>query len=300
MSLAERVKEQARLKNSVLVVGLDPDIRKFPDYLIKGYSGSQQVEEALYRFNRTVIDAVQPYAVAVKPQLAFYEIFGSYGIRALERTITYAGEKDLLVIGDAKRNDVGFVADAYAQAYLGNGPLGVDAVTVNPFLGTDGIYPFAYKAVRENKGVFIILKTSNPSSGEIQNLVTDNGQLVYEKVAEKIEEVMASSGCEAENYSCLGVVVGATYPEDARKIRRLLPRCIFLVPGFGAQGAEAESLKGCFDGDGFGALVNSSRSIIYSYTQEKAKGEVSEDEVFQSISEAAKTARQQLNRIRFQ
>ncbi len=284
----------------MLVVGLDPDISKFPGSLLPARPEGEQVQEAIIRFNRMVIDNIAGYAVAVKPQLAFYEVFGSRGIKALEDTVSYARDSGLLVIADAKRNDVGFVSEAYAEAFLGKGPLSADAVTVNPFLGSDGMVPFIEKAAEESRGVFFLVKTSNPSSGEIQDLATDSGRPVYERVAGLINKNLSAYEPGSEGYYFAGAVVGATYPREARLLREMLPQCILLVPGFGAQNADASRLSVYFDREGSGAVVNSSRNIIYSYLSgDRDKEKADEEEASRCIERAAEEARNRLNAIRF-
>jgi orotidine-5'-phosphate decarboxylase len=252
-------------KNSVLVVGLDPDLSYFPDYLRKNIHNDsyQDIENTIFYFNKLVIDNIYDFALAIKPQLAYYEVYGSYGIRALEKTIQYAKSKGLFVINDAKRGDIDSVSLAYAKAHLGNSPISADMVTVNPFLGKDGYNPFIDVAKQNNKGLFLLLKTSNPSSGEIQDLKLSDGRMVYQKMAETFLELTKATLGE-NNYSFIGFVVGATYPAIAKEVRQLLPYSIFLVPGLGFQGGKAEDLKVYFDKNGNGAVISSSRGITYA------------------------------------
>lgn len=287
-------------KKSVLVVGLDPDITFFPDFLLKDVqaSSNESIAEVIYQFNKIVIDAVAEHVVAVKPQLAYYEVYGSCGIRALERTISYARSKELIVINDAKRGDIGSTSLAYAHAFLTNGPISGDMVTVNPFLGSDGYMPFVDVAKENNKGIFVLLKTSNPSSHEVQDLKLENGEMLYFKLAEDLTK-LAEETKGTSNYSFIGAVVGATYPEEAKKLRKLLPHSIFLVPGFGAQGGKAEDLKVFFDENGNGALISSSRGIIYSYRNENDDwSNISELEMRKYIIEATNKANEQINQVR--
>jgi orotidine-5'-phosphate decarboxylase len=284
-------------KNTALVVGLDPIPQQFPDFLRQG-ENNRQIAQSIYEFNKIVIDNVVDFAVAVKPQLAYYEIFGSEGIRALENTVAYAKSIGMIVVNDGKRNDIGSTADAYAEAYLGCNSLSGDALTVNPYLGSDGIVPFIKKAKENGKGIFSLLKTSNPSSGEIQDLVLNNGKPFYMELADRMnkwsEETVGKCG-----YSYLGAVVGATYPEIAIELRKMLPNTIFLVPGFGAQGGKAEDLKPFFDQKGFGALINSARGILYAYQKQVEEWEkIGQQQMGQIIQHAAKSTAEQINSVR--
>lgn len=300
-NFADVLIDEIKKKNSVLVVGLDPDINFFPDFLLENvdFSSDESIADALYEFNKIIIDAVANHVVAVKPQLAYYEVYGSFGIRALEKTISYARSKELIVINDAKRGDIGSTSAAYARAFLGNGTISGDMVTVNPFLGSDGYMPFIKAAQENNKGVFLLLKTSNASSYEIQDLKLENGELLYFKMAEEIEK-LASETLGIKQYSFIGAVVGATYPEEAKMIRKTLPHSIFLVPGFGMQGGKAEDLSVFFDENGNGAIISSSRGIIYSYMNEKdGWKKTTETEMHRYITEATTKAKEQVNEVRF-
>ncbi|CAG7642767.1 Orotidine 5'-phosphate decarboxylase [Paenibacillus solanacearum] len=301
VNFADVLIDESKKKNSVLVVGLDPDVKFLPDCLLKNvdYSSNESISDAIYEFNKIIINAVADHVVAVKPQLAYYEVYGSYGIKALEKTISYARSKELIIINDAKRGDIGSTSAAYARAFLGDGAISGDMVTVNPFLGSDGYMPFIEAAQENNKGVFLLLKTSNPSSYEIQDLKLENGELLYFKLAEEIEK-LACKTIGVNNYSFIGAVVGATYPEEAKRIRETLPHSIFLVPGFGAQGGKAEDLSVFFDVSGNGAVVSSSRGIIYSYMNETDDwNKTTENEMQGYINEAAIKAKEQLNEVRF-
>jgi orotidine-5'-phosphate decarboxylase len=294
---ADLIYKEMKEKNSALVVGLDPNPSLFPNFLKNGTT-PQEIGEAIYQFNKIIIDNVVDFAVAVKPQLAYYEVFGSEGIKALEKTLAYAKSVDLLVINDGKRNDIGSTASAYADAFLGDGPLSGNALTINPYLGSDGINPFIEKAEVNGKGIFSLLKTSNPSSGELQDIILENGKPLYLNLAERINEW--SEGTIGESgYSFVGAVVGATYPGIATKIREMLPQTIFLVPGFGAQGGTANDLKPFFDKEGYGALINSARGIIYAYQKESNNwSEFNEDQLAEIIKSAASLAREQINSVR--
>ena len=229
--------------------------------------------EAIWQFNKGIVDAVHDLIPAVKPQIAMYEQFGIPGLMAYKRTIDYCREKDLVVIGDIKRGDIGSTSAAYAVGHLGHVQVGSkkyagfdeDFATVNPYLGTDGVKPFVDVCKEENKGLFILVKTSNPSSGEFQDQMVD-GRPLYELVGEKVaqwgEEHMGDS------YSYVGAVVGATYPEMGKVLRKLMPKTFILVPGYGAQGGKGKDLVHFFNEDGLGAIVNSSRGIIAAYRQD--------------------------------
>lgn len=271
--------EKIKQTNAPICVGLDPLISHIPDYIldekIKKYGKSTKaVAEAFYDFNMAIIDKTFDLIPAVKPQIAMYEEFGIDGMIAYKSTVDYAKSKGLLVIGDAKRGDIGSTSLAYAKAHIGVSEISgeklsgfdTDFVTVNPYLGTDGIKPFIDVCNSEDKGIFVLVKTSNPSSGEFQDRQID-GTPLYELVAKKTCE-WGELSMDGE-YSNVGAVVGATYPKMSAILREKMPHTFFLVPGYGAQGATAEDLKPCFNKDGLGAIVNSSRGIIAAYKQEK-------------------------------
>ena len=275
--LANRIKE---LSNPT-VVGLDPRIEKIPPFIkkaaIKQYGGEnlEAVSAALIVFNVGRIDAVSDIVPAIKPQIAFYEQYGHAGFFAYEQTIEYAHSKGMIVIGDAKRNDIGSTSEAYANGHLGlvdvfgtpTPTINADALTVTPYLGTDGITPFTKVCQEQGKGIFVLVRTSNPSADEIQGQPIGD-HLMDEHVATLVEgwgrDMIGDSG-----YSSVGAVVGATYPEEASALRQLMPNQIFLVPGYGAQGGGAEDVKPCFHKNGTGAIVNSSRGIIFAYQKDK-------------------------------
>jgi orotidine-5'-phosphate decarboxylase len=260
-NFADRLIETVERKRTCVVVGLDPQLDLFPSELReKARRSTADAADAIMEFNRRVLDAVAEHAAAVKPQSAFYEALGWEGVRALAETVRAARDRGLLVIADVKRGDIGSTAEAYAQAHLDL--LQADAVTVNPYLGLDGIAPFL-KRVRDGKGIFVLVKTSNPSSVELQDLDASGAKL-YEKVAGLVERW--GGDCRGESgYSAVGAVVGATFPAAAEKLRRLMPCALFLVPGYGAQGATADDCRPCFDARGRGAVVNSSRGITFAY-----------------------------------
>ncbi len=260
-------------------VGLDPMLSYIPEHILKKSFGEfgetlEGAADAVWNFNKEIIDATYDLIPSVKPQLAMYEQFGIEGLKVYDRTVKYCQGKGLLVIADAKRGDIGSTSAAYATAHLGKVKVGnsvctafnTEFMTVNPYLGTDGIKPFVDVCKSDDKGLFILVKTSNPSSGEFQDRLID-GKPLYEHVAEKVVEW--GSDCMDGSYSNVGAVVGATYPEMGAILRKLMPHTYFLVPGYGAQGGTAKDLKACFNEDGLGAVVNSSRGIIAAYRQEK-------------------------------
>ncbi len=277
---ADRLCAAIDAKDSAVVVGLDPHPERLPPPLLADCraehgDGVRTAAEALWRFNRGIIDAVHDVVPAVKPQLAFYERYGVAGLQAYARTAQYAKAAGLLVIADGKRNDIGSTASAYAEAFLGAsrvfdqpvvGDFTADALTVNPFLGRDGIQPFVDCADQHGRGVFVLVKTSNPSAGDLQDLQI-GGQPLYEHLGGLVEN-WGESSRGRHGYSSVGAVVGATWPAQAARLRALMPHTLFLVPGYGAQGATAADVACCFDARGHGALINASRSIIFAWHAE--------------------------------
>lgn len=262
-----------------IVVGLDPMLSYIPEHITrKAFSEyGETLEgagEAIWQYNKGIVDAVCDLVPAVKPQIAMYEQFGIEGLKVFARTVAYCKEKGLVVIGDVKRGDIGSTSEAYAVGHLGKVQVGSnsyygfdeDFATVNPYLGSDGIKPFIKVCKEEKKGLFILVKTSNPSSGEFQDRLID-GRPLYELVGEQVakwgEELMG------DTYSYIGAVVGATYPEMGKVLREIMPKSFILVPGYGAQGGKGADLVHFFNKDGLGAIVNSSRGIIAAYKQEK-------------------------------
>ena len=261
-----------------IVVGLDPMMNYIPEHIQKKAFAEfgetlEGAAEAIWQYNKEIVDAVYDLVPAVKPQIAMYEQFGIEGLKAFKRTVDYCKEKDLVVIGDVKRGDIGSTSAAYAVGHLGKVQVGSkvyagfdeDFATVNPYLGSDGIKPFIDVCKEEKKGLFILVKTSNPSSGEFQDRIID-GRPLYEWVGEKVAEWGAD--CMGDSYSYIGAVVGATYPEMGKVLRKVMPKSFILVPGYGAQGGKASDLVHYFNEDGLGAIVNSSRGIIAAYKKE--------------------------------
>ncbi|WP_337177723.1 orotidine-5'-phosphate decarboxylase [Paludisphaera sp.] len=272
MEFADRVVAEVRRKKNPVVVGIDPRPEELPaGFLDRFPTDRRGVAKALEEFGRAVVDVVAPLAPMIKFQAAFYEVYGPEGMAALHATVEHARAREVLVIFDGKRNDIGSTAEGYARAYLGKAPVGgsfepswsVDALTINPYLGSDGVLPFVKIAAREKKGLFVLVRTSNASAREFQDLVCD-GLPVYRHVANRLKE-WGNGKQGAEGYNLVGAVVGATYPEELVELRRELPGVLFLVPGYGAQGGEAKDIAAGFEPDGLGALVNSSRGITFAY-----------------------------------
>lgn len=261
-----------------VVIGLDPMLAYIPEHIQKKAFAEygetlEGAAEAIWQFNKEIVDKTWDLVPAVKPQIAMYEQFGIPGLAAFKKTVDYCHEKDLVVIGDVKRGDIGSTSAAYAAGHIGTVTVGSktyrpfeeDFITVNPYLGTDGVKPFADVCRKERKGLFILVKTSNPSSGEFQDRLID-GRPLYEHVGEKVAQWGAE--CMGESYSYIGAVVGATYPEMGKILRKIMPKSYILVPGYGAQGGKGADLVHFFNEDGLGAIVNSSRGIIAAYKQE--------------------------------
>ena len=277
--MIQKLIEGIKRTKAPIVVGLDPMMNYIPEHIQKKAFAEfgetlEGAAEAVWQYNKGIVDAVYDLVPAVKPQIAMYEQFGIEGLKAFEKTVSYCQEKGLVVIGDIKRGDIGSTSEAYAVGHLGKVQVGShsysgfhdDFVTVNPYLGSDGVKPFMKICKEEKKGLFILVKTSNPSSGEFQDRLVD-GRPLYELVGEQVaawgEELMG------DTYSYVGAVVGATYPEMGKTLRKIMPKSFILVPGYGAQGGKGADLVHFFNEDGLGAIVNSSRGIIAAYKQEK-------------------------------
>jgi orotidine-5'-phosphate decarboxylase len=286
-NIADNLIDRINSKQCPCVVGVDTIIGKVPEYIknecLSKYGNTlQAVAEALWIFNKGLIDAIYDIAPAVKPQSACYEMYGLPGLLTLSKTITYAQSKGLLVIEDVKRNDIMRSASGYAIGHLGKAPLikkgttapafNADMITVNGLFGIDGIQPFLDESKNHNKGIFVLAKTSNPSSGQLQDLITEGGKPVYEVLGELINEWANEEGSIGESgYSFVGAVVGATYPEHAKKLRKIMPNSIILVPGYGKQGGAGKDTIPNFNKDGQGAIVNNSSALDFAYTYEKYK-----------------------------
>ena len=291
--------QNIKKKDAPIVVGLDPMLSYVPSHILdKAFDTCGETlegaAEAIYQFNKGIIDTVYDLVPAVKPQIAMYEQFGIPGIAAFKRSCDYAKEKGLVVIGDIKRGDIGSTSSAYATGHLGRVavgsksyvPFSEDFVTVNPYLGSDGVQPFINICKEEKKGIFVLVKTSNKSSGEFQDQLVgkEDPTPLYEIVAGKVAEWGESH--MGQDYSYVGAVVGATYPEMGKVLRKLMPKNYILVPGYGAQGGKGEDLKNFFNEDGLGAIVNSSRGIICAYQKEPYKDRFSPE----NYADAARAA----------
>jgi orotidine-5'-phosphate decarboxylase len=266
-------------KGCPVVVGLDPRLDLMPSRAVQSYftrygMTHEAASLAIKDFNLRLLDSIAPHVPAVKVQVAFYEAFGPSGMQVFAETLSAARQRGLIVIADVKRGDIEMTAQAYATAYLANSLPGVmlgpgfdaDAITINPYVGGDGVLPFVNAAKTAGKGLFILVKTSNPTSGDIQNLVVD-GRPLYERLAGLVQQW--GQGTEGQSgYQAVGAVVGATYPAEAARLRGSMPHTYFLVPGYGAQGAGAADVQACFNADGYGAIINSSRAIMYAYRQQ--------------------------------
>lgn len=300
MNIADMLIESIiRLKNPS-VIGLDPDMCKIPACYKMGKTGGNTLEsaaEAIAAFNCDIIDAVADIVPAVKPQMAFYEQYGSCGVAAFEKTVAYAKSKGLIVIEDAKRNDIGNTAQAYADGHLGMvelpdgtraASINADFLTVTPFLGSESLRPFVEACIRHNKGIFVLVRTSNASAGEIQSAMTPDGLTVSQSIARYVAS-QADVFIGRHGYSPIGAVVGATYPEEAVSLRSLMPDSWLLVPGYGAQGGGAKDILPCFNPDGLGAIVNSSRAILYTHMSDAERACCTREDYRRRVREAANT-----------
>lgn len=277
--MINKLVENIKKINAPIVVGLDPMLNYIPAHIQKKafqeYGETLEgAGEAIWQFNKEIVDKTWDLIPAVKPQIAMYEQFGIPGLMAYKKTLDYCKSKGLVVIGDIKRGDIGSTSAAYAVGHLGKTQIGSskvaafdeDFATINPYMGSDSVNPFVDVCKEEKKGLFVLVKTSNPSSGEFQDQLVD-GRPLYELVGEKVAQW--GENCMGDSYSYVGAVVGATYPEMGKILRRIMPKAYILVPGYGAQGGQGKDLVHFFNEDGLGAIVNSSRGIIAAYKQEK-------------------------------
>lgn len=300
--------EKIREKNNPSVAGLDPKLEYVPSFIreraFNEYGRNLKgAAEAILEFNKRLMDALADVIPAVKPQLAYYEMYGFEGVRAFHETVAYAKSKGLLVIADGKRNDIGSTAEAYSAAFLGRTMLDgqacaafdADALTVNAYLGIDGIKPFLDDCGKYGKGIFILVKTSNKSSGQLQDLQTQQGKSIYETMAEHVEE-WGKAHRGVHGYSSIGAVVGATYPEQAKVLREVMKHAYILVPGYGAQGGTAADAANSFNQDGLGAVVNASRSVMCAYQSEKWKDKYGEQDFAEAARAEAIRMRDDINK----
>ena len=290
-NFADKLLEEIERFKNPSCIGLDPRIEDIPDFMKKG-----NITKTLFDFNKIIIDATFDVVPAFKIQIAFYEKYGSKGIKAFEKTISYLKKKNKIVIADAKRNDIDPTAEAYAEAFLSKEGFDIDAVTVNPYLGIDGIKPFIEVAKKNGKGIFVLVKTSNPSAGDFQNKILKNGKKFYEIVGAKVNQW--NKGMEGKRgYGIIGAVIGATYPREAKVLRKIMPKSIFLVPGYGAQGGKAKDVIFNFNKDGQGAIVNNSRGIIFAYKSDPYKNKFGAKKFHLAAREAAIEMKKDLFRV---
>ena len=299
-NLIQKIKET---KNPT-VMGLDPRYDMIPEVVRNKYSNDLEgISKAILEYNKELIDNTYDIIPAIKPQLAFYEMFGIEGMKAFKETCEYAKQKGMVVIADAKRGDIGSTAKGYSNAYLGETDMGnetisvfdnIDFLTVNPYLGVDSIAPFVEDCIKYDKGIFVLVKTSNPSSGELQDLKLENGEKVYEHVASLVEkwgeEVRGKTG-----YSSVAAVVGATSPDQLKEIREKAPHTYFLIPGYGAQGGKAGDIALGFDKNGLGGIVNASRSLMCAYKSDLWKDKFTQENYGKATRAEAIRMRDELN-----
>ncbi len=303
MNAIDRLIDKIKETNNPTVIGLDPRYEMLPKFVTNKYSQDLEgVAKAIIEFNKALIDATYDIVPAVKPQIAFYEMFGIQGMEAFKETCKYAKEKGMVVIADIKRGDIGSTAQGYSNAFLGRTPIGekeeaiydVDFVTVNPYMGTDCVKPFIEDCKKYNKGIFILVKTSNPSSGELQDLKLENNKEVYRQVTDLVEkwgeELRGKYG-----YSSIAAVIGATYPEQLEQIRKVAPHTYFLIPGYGAQGGKANDIALGFDTNGLGGIVNASRSLMCAYESDRWKAQYIEEDYAEATRAEALRMRDELN-----
>lgn len=283
-NIIDQLIEKIKIMKNPTVIGLDPRYEMLPKCVKDKYPKTLEgVGQAIIEYNKALIDEIYDIIPAIKPQIAFYEMYGIPGMQAFKVTCEYAKQKGMFVIADIKRGDIGSTAQGYSNAYLGKTKIeeneqslyDIDFVTVNPYMGTDCVKPFIDDCKKYNKGLFILVKTSNPSSGELQDVKLENGEEVYTRVAKYVEKWGEELRGEY-NYSSISAVVGATYPEQLKQLRQIAPHTYFLIPGYGAQGGKAEDIALGFDENGLGGIVNASRSLMCAYKSEMWKGKFEE------------------------
>ena len=283
-NIIDQLIEKIKIMKNPTVIGLDPRYEMLPNCVKDKYPKTLEgVGQAIIEYNKALIDAIYSIIPAIKPQIAFYEMYGIPGMQAFKETCEYAKQKKMFVIADIKRGDIGSTAQGYSNAYLGKIKIeeneqslyDIDFVTVNPYMGTDCVKPFIDDCKKYNKGLFILVKTSNPSSGELQDVKLENGEEVYTRVAKYVEKWGEELRGEY-NYSSISAVVGATYPEQLKQLRQIAPHTYFLIPGYGAQGGKAEDIALGFDENGLGGIVNASRSLMCAYKSDMWKDKFEE------------------------
>lgn len=285
-SFADRLTAAISAKDSRCVVGLDPRVDQMPAFVRTGSDYA-----AITAFHELVIEAVADLVPAVKPQLAFFEQYGVAGMQAFENTVLAAKQRGLLVIADAKRNDISSTAEAYANAYLGEAGFDCDALTVTPYLGRDSLVPFVEACQKHGKGLFVVLKTSNPGSKDFEDQTLEStGRPLYEKIAGVLNE-LGSGLIGVSGYSSIGAVIGATFPEEGSRLRAIMPKALVLVPGYGAQGGSAKAAAECFNEDGLGAVVSSSRGVTYAF----GDPDISREAFIRSVRENARRMIDEVN-----
>ena len=297
--LIDKIKE----KNSPIVMGIDPRYEMLPNVVKSKYPKDLAgFAKASVEFFKNLIDETYDIIPAIKPQLAYFEMMGPSGLNAFQEIVDYAKEKGLIVIADAKRGDIGTTSQGYSNTFLGKTSLddyqesiySTDFVTVNPYMGTDCVKPFVDDSEKYNKGIFVLVKTSNKSSGELQDLELQNGEKVYEHVAKLVEE-WGKNLIGKNGYSSIAAVVGATYPEQLKNLRKIAPHTFFLIPGYGAQGGKAEDIALGFDQNGIGGIINASRSLMQAYKSEKWKDKFSEEQYAKATRAEALRMKEELN-----
>lgn len=307
-NFADRLTTEIEARETPAIVGIDPRFELLPMPLRRKFDAGKRgslrsLVAALKAFSCEIIDIVAPHVAAVKPQVAFFEMYGWVGLQAYIEVIRYAKKARLLVIGDVKRGDIGSTALAYAKGHLGrvavSGRLAEiyqhDAITVNPYLGTDSIEPFLVEMNARGKGIFVLVRTSNPSGGEIQNLPS-SGRPVYLHVADLVAK-WGAAGIGERGFSSVGAVVGATRPEEAARLRQALPAAVFLLPGYGAQGATVDDIRPAFRPDGTGAVVNSSRGVIFAYRKSPYDDQFGERRWHEAVEAAVLAMKKDLSAI---
>ena len=304
MNAIDNLIEKIKQTNNPTVIGLDPRYEMLPKCVTDKYPKTLEgVAEAIIEFNKELIDNTYDIIPAAKVQIAFYEMYGIPGIKAFKETCQYAKEKGMVVIADIKRGDIGSTATGYSNAFLGRTPIGekeeaiydVDFVTVNGYMGTDCVKPFVEDCKKYDKGIFILVKTSNPSSGELQDLKLQNGQEVYVQMSELVEK-WGEDLRGKYGYSSIAAVVGATYPEQLSQIREIAPHTYFLIPGYGAQGGKASDIALGFDKNGLGGIVNASRSLMCAYKSDNWKDKFNEENYAKATRAEAIRMRDELNK----
>lgn len=305
MNAIDRLISKIKETNNPTVMGLDPRYELLPKCVLEKYPNTLEgISNAIIEYNKALIDETYDIIPAIKPQIAFYEMFGIPGMIAFEETCKYAKQKGMIIIADIKRGDIGSTAQGYSNAYLGKTKIGnkeesifdVDFVTVNPYMGTDCIKPFIEDCKKYDKGLFILVKTSNPSSGELQDVKTVDGEEIYIKVAKLVEE-WGKDLIGENGYSSVAAVVGATYPKQLKEIRQTAPHTYFLIPGYGAQGGKAEDIALGFDKNGLGGIVNASRSLMCAYKSDIWKKQFEEKDYAKATRQEALRMKKELGGI---